>query len=470
MLEIYIKHYFIFYRKTTQELNLKAMKTSSILRSLVILVAMIGIRASEASAASPPLRYGVSLQVFYNELSPYGDWVMDPQFGYVWVPFVDAGFQPYLTNGYWAMTEFGNTWVSNYAWGWAPFHYGRWFWNNFYGWAWVPGYEWGPAWVSWRSGGGYYGWAPLTPGFSVSVGYFAPAAHWVFIPQNRFRHRHFHRFCVTNYHVNSIYNRTTIINNTYVYNNQTFYSGPSRREVERVTNSRVPVYSVRESSRPGRSVVNQNSLNVYRPDVRTVRNTNENSKPQRSFTQEEYQERRQTGRSVSDSRVTTQPRANQNRSNSEDVVGQGNGQRGSNNGVAAQTPRQNTSATGNNGNGVSAPRSSQSNPERSNTNTMATPQPRQESTYPNTNRPVQSREQPVRHETRTQPSQNRQQAPTSPASPQPKVEQKRTATPSPSVNSGSQTGSRSQKTPEVQRGNSNSERSASAPRGTRRDN
>ena len=28
---------------------------------------------------------------------------------------------------------------------------------------WVPGYEWGPAWVSWRFGGGYVGWAPLPP-------------------------------------------------------------------------------------------------------------------------------------------------------------------------------------------------------------------------------------------------------------------------------------------------------------------
>ena len=30
-----------------------------------------------------------------------------------------------------------------------------------YGWVWVPGYEWGPAWVSWRTGGDYVGWAPL---------------------------------------------------------------------------------------------------------------------------------------------------------------------------------------------------------------------------------------------------------------------------------------------------------------------
>jgi hypothetical protein len=36
-----------------------------------------------------------------------------------------------------------------------------------YGWVWVPGrdadLEWGPAWVSWRTGGDYVGWAPLPP-------------------------------------------------------------------------------------------------------------------------------------------------------------------------------------------------------------------------------------------------------------------------------------------------------------------
>jgi len=31
------------------------------------------------------------------------------------------------------------------------------------GWVWVPGYEWAPAWVSWRYGDEYVGWAPLPP-------------------------------------------------------------------------------------------------------------------------------------------------------------------------------------------------------------------------------------------------------------------------------------------------------------------
>ncbi len=55
------------------------------------------------------------------------------------------------------MTEYGNTWVSDYDWGWAPFHYGRWVNNRYNEWVWIPDTVWSPAWVSWRSGGGYYG-------------------------------------------------------------------------------------------------------------------------------------------------------------------------------------------------------------------------------------------------------------------------------------------------------------------------
>lgn len=61
------------------------------------------------------------------------------------------------------MTEYGWTWVSDWDWGWAPFHFGRWAVMTGLGWGWVPGTQWGPAWVSWRAGGGFVGWAALPP-------------------------------------------------------------------------------------------------------------------------------------------------------------------------------------------------------------------------------------------------------------------------------------------------------------------
>ncbi len=105
-------------------------------------------------------------QQFQGALDPYGRWVEDPDYGHVWVPsesVVGNDFQPYASNGHWVLSEYGWTWASDWDWGWGPFHYGRWTSCAGYGWCWLPGTVWGPGWVSWRSGGGYVGWAPLPP-------------------------------------------------------------------------------------------------------------------------------------------------------------------------------------------------------------------------------------------------------------------------------------------------------------------
>lgn len=227
---------------------------------VLLLVATMG-----AVKAQPGMR--VSFQLFYDELAPYGEWVNDPEYGYVWLPHAEPGFQPYASNGYWVMTTYGNTWVSNYPWGWAAFHYGRWLYSDYYGWAWVPGYEWGPAWVSWRSGGGYYGWAPLGPRMSIHVHVGIPHHHWVFVPQRYICHPRMHRYYVTHNHRVNIYNRTTIINNTYVVNNRTYVSGPRRSEIERATGTRVTVREVNHASRPGRASVDSRTVSIYRPDI-----------------------------------------------------------------------------------------------------------------------------------------------------------------------------------------------------------
>ena len=64
----------------------------------------------------------VSYQSFYDELSPYGQWVSDPEYGNVWVPNEEPGYRPYASRGHWAMTENGNMWVSDVPWGWACYH------------------------------------------------------------------------------------------------------------------------------------------------------------------------------------------------------------------------------------------------------------------------------------------------------------------------------------------------------------
>src|SRR5688500_14813416 len=131
----------------------------------------------------------VSYQTFYDELSPHGRWIEYPGHGYVWVPDAGADFRPYSSKGHWVWTDDHEwMWVSEYDWGCAPFHYGRWDYDNHYGWYWVPGYEWAPAWVAWRDGGDYYGWAPIRPGISISInfnigGYAPPVNFWCFSPR-----------------------------------------------------------------------------------------------------------------------------------------------------------------------------------------------------------------------------------------------------------------------------------------------
>lgn len=212
-------------------------------------------------------RGGVTYQQFYDELSPYGNWINYPGHGYVWSPY-EAGFAPYATNGHWVYSTYGWTWVSNYRWGWAPFHYGRWFNDARYGWLWLPGYEWAPAWVAWRGGGGYYGWAPLGPGMNINVSInMIPRNYWSFVPGRYINHRNVHRYYVHN--PTTIIHNTTVINNNYYYNDRKsgYNAGPPVREIERVTNSRIAPVRVVDRSSPGTSDINNDRLAIYRPQV-----------------------------------------------------------------------------------------------------------------------------------------------------------------------------------------------------------
>jgi len=209
--------------------------------------------------------YG-SFNSFYDDLAPYGRWANNREYGEVWIPNVERGFQPYATRGHWAVTEYGNTWVSDYDWGWAPFHYGRWAFDDFYGWIWVPGQEWGPAWVSWRSDNDYYGWAPLGPGVDVNININIPVARWIFVPKRYIVQRNVYDYCVPRQRVEYVYRNTVVINNIYVNGNRRYASGPYRNDMERSTRQRIDVYRVENYGRPGRMEERDGALRVYRPE------------------------------------------------------------------------------------------------------------------------------------------------------------------------------------------------------------
>ena len=242
--------------------------------NILYVAAFLTFAAGHTSNAQPGV--AVSFSVFYDELSPYGVWVEDPVHGYVWVPDIGPDFHPYHTNGHWVLTEYGNTWVSFYDWGWAPFHYGRWVYDAFYGWVWVPGYEWGPAWVYWRYGGGYYGWAPLAPGFVVVTGfgiYNPPMDWWIFVSPRYLYHRNITRYVRDRRQNINIYNQTTVINNTYINRtrNTTYITGPARDDYKRVSGRDVTVHRVNDLSSRGRTYTRDNTVNIYRPEVQQSR-------------------------------------------------------------------------------------------------------------------------------------------------------------------------------------------------------
>src|SRR6266699_3585485 len=118
-------------------------------------------RARAVSGAGPTSGYST----FYTKLEPYGGWIETSDYGYVWQPREtesSRSWRPY-TNGRWVYTDAGCTWISEEPFGWATYHYGRWTRLGGIGWVWVPGNQWAPAWVSWRKGNDYVGWAPLPP-------------------------------------------------------------------------------------------------------------------------------------------------------------------------------------------------------------------------------------------------------------------------------------------------------------------
>ncbi len=222
----------------------------------------------------------ISMQTFYDELSPYGSWFNDPDYGYVWSPAASRNFRPYYTDGHWAMTQYGNTWVSNYEWGWAPFHYGRWTYDNNYGWLWIPGYEWAPAWVTWRSGGGYYGWAPLGPNsnynYAYDDNYYVPDFWWIFIPNNFIYSNNYYSCWRGPRYNNRFIYRSRVMHNCY---NNYYACGPFRNEIEHNTGRNITIYNLRNEHGNRRPRMTTNSIGMYQPKV--------NQTPRSSYNQTE---------------------------------------------------------------------------------------------------------------------------------------------------------------------------------------
>jgi len=180
----------------------------------VLAIGLLGCFGPGAFNTRADLEVGATVQInaradFYAPLTPQGSWVEVSSYGRCWRPAgIAVEWRPYC-EGYWVWTDCGWYWHSDEPWAWACYHYGYWAHDSGYGWVWVPDVVWGPAWVSWRVGGGYVGWAPLPPpGFSVHV---AAPSLFVFVETGRFTEPVRSRTVIVN--------NTTIIERTKVINN-----------------------------------------------------------------------------------------------------------------------------------------------------------------------------------------------------------------------------------------------------------
>ena len=188
---------------------------------------------------------------FEAPLASHGTWVTVGGYGRCWHPaHVAVEWRPYC-DGHWEWTDCGWYWVTDEPWGWACYHYGSWVLEPSYGWIWVPGIEWAPAWVSWRVGGGYCGWAPLAPRGVV----IAPSA-FVFVEERHFREHHRPNTVIVNN--TTIVNKTTIINNIKREDRQiagvgrqrvVVNEGPGTAIIERGTGQKISPRPIREVAR-----------------------------------------------------------------------------------------------------------------------------------------------------------------------------------------------------------------------------
>lgn len=186
-----------------------------------------------------------SYSTFYTKLEPYGDWLETDDYGYVYRPreaTANRSWRPY-TDGRWVYSDAGWTWVSEEPFGWATYHYGRWTRLQNVGWVWVPGDEWAPAWVSWRKGGEYVGWAPLPPEarFERRTGihnwsdnyYDVGPDQYVFVATRQFGEERVERAIVPEQQNVTIVQQTSNVTNITYNNTVVVNQGPSYDELQR---------------------------------------------------------------------------------------------------------------------------------------------------------------------------------------------------------------------------------------------
>lgn len=273
----------------------------------IIFTVLAGVALAERTNAQEV----VTIDLFYQELSPYGEWSPHVEFGYIWQPYgVAPDWKPY-TDGRWEWSDQGWLWISYEPWGWATYHYGRWVFDDYQGWIWIPGTTWAPAWVNWYQGPEYVGWSPLPPdrGFFLEIGftfnfynsnYYKPyykkhrhkhhyyhdyyhdphhyrpdAAHCVFLPYHKLgKHKNALKAAVPPANYDIVLRNSKNVTNIKRTNNRVFNYGPNKNYIEKRSNQKLVQHKIVDRDKVtlrGKKNVNtvqDRSYNAYRPKIK----------------------------------------------------------------------------------------------------------------------------------------------------------------------------------------------------------
>jgi hypothetical protein len=239
---------------------MKGLIMKMLLNTLVI--GLVGGFSLGAFRASADLEVCAAVQIHANAdfeapLAPHGAWIEVGSYGRCWRPAgVAVDWRPYCY-GHWVWTDCGWYWASDEPWAWACYHYGWWVYDPVAAWVWVPGIEWAPAWVSWRVGGGFIGWAPFAPPGFILARHIAPSS-FVFVEANRFHE--------------TLRPSTVIVNNTTIINKTTQIT-ELKRETRSIDGAKPQKVVINEG--PGRNVIQKATGREFRvtPIREAVRQT-----------------------------------------------------------------------------------------------------------------------------------------------------------------------------------------------------
>jgi hypothetical protein len=262
-----------------EEMNSKGDEDIMKTNNLILLVFILLGTVIATTSASPSI--GATFGIFYSNLAVHGEWIGVEGGTYAWRPRdVDAGWRPYL-EGRWMWTDDGWYWDSVEPWAWATYHYGRWYYDDDYGWLWIPGYDWAPAWVEWRYGGDYVGWAPLGP-YAVFNPHFGvhylrpwvtPYHYWAFVDCRYITSPGVHQYVYRSEQNTRFIGRTRTAGSVRYDGGRIVSRGPEVTHVEKRGNIRVDRAALvdvtgREDARVRRTG-DREQIGVYRPRIET---------------------------------------------------------------------------------------------------------------------------------------------------------------------------------------------------------